>query len=204
MKIMTLHAKNLLIEMREYTKNKIQNANLSPFVPSTEELRKIYNKVSCADMSLYEEDDVIKELEDMATAESLDFSEQSQAVAEESAAEVEKIDENSTDEEKQSVKDKLNSDRRKNIEIAKDKIDKVYDNLIEAVDKNPDKTDGILNVSSTFSRGFGDVVNEVIGFIQEVIQTLVEIAEKIWDFIENTYNKIKEIISRWFPSSVFA
>lgn len=198
---MTLHAKNLLVEMREYTKNKIENADLAPFVPSTEALRKLYNRVSCLSMSLYEEDDVIKDLENMATAESMDFSEQSQTVAEESAAEVEKIDENSTDEEREKVKDKLKADREKNKEIAMDKIDQVYDELFKALENNPDKSDGILNVSSTFSRGFGDVVNEVVGFIQEVIQTLVEIAEQIWDFIENTYNKIKEMISKWFPSS---
>lgn len=195
---MTLHAKNLLIEMQEYTKNKIQNADMAPFVPSTEELRKLYNRVSCVDMSLYEEDDVIKDLENMATTEALDFSEQSQAVAEDSATEVEKIDENSTDEEKQAVKDKLNSDRRKNIEIATNKINKVYDELIDAVDKNPDKTDGILNVGRTFSKGFGDVVNEIISFIQQIVQTIVEIAEKIWKFIEETYDKLKKMISKWF------
>jgi len=88
---MTLRAKNLLIEMREYTKNKIRNVDLPAFISLTEESRKLYNEVSCVDMSLYADDAVIKALKKMITDEALDFSDKSRKIVENSAKEVEKI-----------------------------------------------------------------------------------------------------------------
>lgn len=180
---MTLHTKTLLIEMREYTKIKIRNADLPAFISLTEKSRKLYNEVSCVDLSLYAEDAVIKILKKMITDEAL---------------EVEKINKNSTDKEKQKVIDRLVCDKQKIVGLAMDKIAKVYDNLVDAVDKHPELAGAILKLSETFSKNFNAILDIMTQYIEKIIGNIVLVGKTIWERIENTFREIVEVIAGWF------
>jgi len=82
--------------------------------------------------------------------------------------------------------------------LATNKIDKVYDNLVDAVDKYPELADAILKLSETFSENFNAILDIIIQYIEDVIENIVSIGKTIWERIENTFREIVEAIAGWF------
>ena len=95
-------------------------------------------------------------------------------------------------------KKKMNAEREGAQDKAKKNIDSYYDKMIDIGVKNPDSQNAILKVAKGVSDFFNGLLSEIIGFVQELVETIAKIFQKVIDEISGFFNDVGDSIGGFF------
>ncbi|WP_174889679.1 hypothetical protein [Candidatus Williamhamiltonella defendens] len=188
----------LINEIRKYTKNKIEDRSLKPFVPSTPNLKKIYEEVSYIDLNLYSNDPVIQELENYTQNNGFQFTIETQDSVTNSTNTLPSSP-NSEDFDKYIAS--IENDRETTKKNSENRIDAIFDKIVATAYQHPDKAKVIADFSLLASTLWNALLDRFVDFCNYIIQNIINMFKQIWTFIKSTFENIVNTINSWFSFS---
>ncbi|CRM14008.1 hypothetical protein [Pseudomonas sp. 28 E 9] len=182
----------LLNEMRAHHKNRAQGTAAGSVTPSTPALQALYvNRVSTKGAS---NDPQIRALQQSAEKAGDDQAGDSKTGISNATTSFEK----SGDKDTAGYTNELNKLRDRDKQNANQRIDKMYDEAIEIVEKDPSKGDAVVGTMDMVGQFFNSLLNEISNFFMDVARNILNYLKQIWEKIANTFNSVVNWISHWF------